>query len=537
MVGALLTLLLAALDQTIVGTAMPKIVSELNGLQDLSWVFTAYLLTSTIGIPIIGKLSDLYGRKIFFIGGILIFLMGSVLSGLSQNMAELIGFRALQGIGAGAIMSNSFAAIGDLFPPAQRARWQGLFGGVFGIASVVGPLLGGFLTDNVSWRWNFFINVPIGLIALGFIGFLMPNIIHRRESERSIDFAGAAALTACLVPLLLGLVWGGNQYPWDSWQEVSLLGFSGIALLGFLYIESVAREPIVRLGYFKSNIFTVSSIITFLTGFGLFGAVQYIPLFAQDVTGISATNSGLIITPMTVGIVVAALAAGQVISRTGRYKILAITGLAVTVGSLFLLSRIDSTTSYTTLSLDMIVMGVGLGLNFPIYTLIVQNAFSHRELGAVTASNQLFRSLGGTVGVAVMGSVLNNVLSASLGDLSRDKFVQSASQLNSNFNLQNLDINSLQSFLTRDVQSQIHSRLAKLPQPMQAQVINSFNEFIIKVKEALASGIAEVFFVVTFIMVLALIVSFFLKEVPIRNTHDVPIGDELSTGREQTTAA
>lgn len=537
MIGALLTLLLAALDQTIVGTAMPKIVSELNGLQDLSWVFTAYLLTSTIGIPIIGKLSDLYGRKIFFIGGILVFLLGSVLSGLSQNMTELILFRGIQGVGAGAIMSNSFAAIGDLFPPAQRARWQGLFGAVFGLASVIGPLLGGFLTDNVSWRWNFYINVPVGLVALLFIGFLMPNIVHHRESEKSIDYAGAAALTASLVPLLLGLVWGGNQYPWNSWQEISLLSFSGIALLGFLYIESVSREPIVSLRYFRTNVFTVSAIITFLTGFGLFGAVQYIPLFAQDVIGISATNSGLIITPMTVGIVIAALATGQIISRTGKYKILAITGMVVTVGSLLLLSRIDTSTTYTTLAIDMVVMGVGLGLNFPVYTLIVQNAFSHRELGAVTASTQLFRSLGGTVGVAVMGSVLNNVLSSRLGDLSQDKFVQTASQFNSSFNVQNIDINALQAFLTKDVQSKITSQLNTLPEPVKSSVLASFHEFITKVKDALAFGIAEVFFTVTFVMILALIVSFFLKEIPIRTTHEEPSHDELAAGREQTFAA
>lgn len=534
MIGALLSLFLAALDQTIVGTAMPKIVSELNGLQDLSWVFTAYLLTSTISIPIIGKLSDLYGRKIFFLGGISIFLLGSVLSGLSQNMTELILFRAIQGLGAGGIMSNSFAAIGDLFPPAQRARWQGLFGGIFGIASVVGPTLGGYLTDNISWRWNFYINVPVGILALVFIGFLMPNIIHRREGEqRSIDFAGAGALTSFLVPLLLAMVWGGNQYPWDSWQVISLLTFSGIALLGFLYIESVAHEPIIPLKFFRSNVFTVSSIITFLTGFGLFGAIQYIPLFAQDVIGISATNSGLIITPMTIGIVAAALVTGQLISRTGRYKVLALLGLIVTIGSVLLLSRITTSTSYTELAAFMVLLGIGLGLNFPIYTLIVQNAFSHRELGAVTASNQLFRTLGGTIGVALMGSVLNNYLASRLGDLSQTPFAQAASRFNSNFNFQSLDINAIQAFLTKSVQQQIEGKLNTLPEPAHSQVLDSFHSFVSTVKEALTSAIAEVFLFVTFIMAIAFVAGLFLKEIPIRSTHTEPSPEALAAERAQ----
>lgn len=519
MLGALLALLLAALDQTIVGTAMPHIVQELNGLDRLSWVFTAYMLTSTISIPIIGKLSDIYGRKIFFLGGIGVFLLGSVLSGLSNSMDQLIIFRGIQGLGAGAIMANSFAIVGDLFTPRERGKWQGLFGAVFGLSSIIGPTLGGYLTDNATWRWNFFINVPVGILAMGVIWFLMPLVASHIKNRR-VDYFGALSLAVTLVPLLLALVWGGTQYPWNSAQIIGLFVAALVGLGLFIWAERGASDPILPLHFFKNNVFFISAIVVFLTGVGMFGSILYIPLFAQNVIGISATNSGLVITPMTMGIVLSSIATGIITSRTGKYKWLAVGGMGILSLAFFLLSQVSATTSYLDLVWRMILVGVGLGVGFPIFNLAVQNAFDHEYMGVVTASTQLFRSLGGTVGVAIMGSVLNNSLHAKLGDLSHDPFVESAKTVSRNFDFANFDINKIQALLSKSVQDKITAGLSQLPPALQSQVLVSFHDFVGKLKVALASGIADVFMIGTVLVTIAFIATFFLKEIPLRKTHD-----------------
>lgn len=517
MVGVMLAMLLSALDQTIVATAMPRIVQDLNGLEHLSWVVTAYLLASTVIVPIYGKLSDIYGRKYFILSAVVIFIIGSVLSGLSQSMTQLIIFRALQGLGGGAIFANAFAVIGDLFTPRERGRWQGLFGGVFGLASVIGPSLGGFLTDHASWRWNFFINLPVGVAALIVIGMLMPHL-RGETKNRSIDFLGAFFLTLGLISLLLGLVWGGNQYPWNSWQIYSLFGVSILTLLIFGWVERKVKEPILPLNLFGSSIFTISMIITFLTGFGMFGAILYIPLFAQLVLGVTATNSGAIITPLTLGMVGAAVVTGQIISRTGSYKWLATIGLLLTTISMFLLSQMTSETSQGNLILRMILTGVGLGVTFPIFTLAVQNAVDHSKMGVATASTQLFRSIGATVGTAILGGILNNRINTQLGDLSQDPFIKMVSKLNPNFSTGNIDANKLQAVLTGPTRVQIETALSKLPPMIQSQAVAAFTNFVEKIKVVFASAITEVFFISSFFMAAAFIISFFLKEIPLRHT-------------------
>lgn len=528
MIGAMLALLLSALDQTIVATAMPRIVRDLNGLEHLSWVITSYLLASTVIVPIYGKLSDIYGRKYFIIGAVIIFLIGSILSGLSQNMLQLIIFRALQGLGGGAIFANAFAIIGDLFTPLERGRWQGMFGATFGIASVIGPALGGWITDNATWRWNFFINIPVGILALLVIGFLMPRISPDIK-DRKVDYLGAITLTIGLTSLLLALVWGGNQYAWKSMEIFLLFALSLVSTIIFIIIENKVQEPILPLDLFKNSIFAVSMIIIFLTGFSMFGAILYIPLFAQLVLGANATSSGAILTPMMLGIVTASIITGQIISRTGRYKYLAIFGLALASGAIFLLSKMGPQTSQFSMILRMIGTGAGLGVSFPVFTLVVQNAFDHSKMGVATASTQLFRSIGGTVGTAVLGGVLNNKLTSNLGELSSDAFVQMAKRVNPQFDLSAVDVNKFQAVLTGQGKEMILQKLNELPAPLQSQALAAFNDFLQKVKIAFSTSVTEVFFISSIFMTGAFITSFFLKEIPLRRTH-VPAFEEA--GRE-----
>lgn len=483
MIGVMSAMLLSALDQTIVATAMPRIVQELQGLEHLSWVFTAYLLASTVVVPLSGKLSDIYGRKKFYIVSIIIFLTGSILSGLSQSMTQLIIFRAIQGIGGGAIMSNSFTIIADLFVPSERGKWQGMMGGVFGLASVVGPMLGGWLTDNASWRWTFFINVPVGILALGLISYLMPKFASTIK-DKVMDYKGSIALTIGLVTLLLGFVWGGSQYAWNSIQIIGLFITSLISLVIFGFVESKAKEPIIPLDLFKNPIFSVSMLIVFLIGIGMFGAILYVPLFAQIVMGISATNSGTILTPMMLGMIISSVITGQIISRTGKYKFLTILGLTVIPIALFLLSTMNSGTTQSELIFRIIIVGIGLGITMPIFTIVVQNAFDHSKLGVATASTQLFRAIGGTIGVAVMGTILNNSLSSKLSALSSDKF-------------NGITLNKLQGLLLNAGQG----------------------EFAVKIKQILAGSISEVFLIAALLVTVAFVAAFFLKEIPLRKSH------------------
>ena len=404
-VGALmLAILLASLDQTIVSTALPRIVVDLHGLNKLSWVVTAYLLTSTISTPLYGKIGDLYGRKKIFLIAIVIFLIGSALCGLSQNMDQLIFFRALQGLGGGGLIALVLAIIGDIISQRQRGRYQGYFGAVFGISSVAGPLLGGFFTDHLSWRWIFYINIPIGLITL----FIISTRLHLavKTTKHQIDFLGAALLSGGLVCLLLATVLGGTNYAWGSSQIIGLLITSVLFLLAFVITESKVKEPLLPLRLFKNDIFSVSVILSFVAGISLFGAIIFLPEYQQIVRGYSATKSGLYMLPLILGLLVASIASGRIITKTGKYRFFPIFGNALIVLGFFLFSHITIYTSQITLSIWMLVLGVGIGSFMQVMTLAVQNAVDSKDLGTATSAATFFRTLGGALGTAIFGAVL-----------------------------------------------------------------------------------------------------------------------------------
>lgn len=410
-IGLQLTLLLAALDGTIVGTAMPSIIGQLQGFDRYAWVTTAYMLTSTIGVPIFGKLSDLYGRKMIFLGGAIGFVVASALCGAAgdlplpiDGMNQLILFRGLQGLASGVIMGLTFTVVGDLFPPAERGKYQGLFAAVWGLSSVFGPTLGGWLTDTASWRWVFYVNLPVGALAIGVLWFAFPNI-KPQGARRAIDWLGVSTLIACLVPLLLALTWV-TDYGWTSSRVLGLLAFSAVMLAAFIYAESRAAEPLMPLSLFKNPIVTVSSVSLLITGLGMFGAILFLPLFMQSVIGVSATRSGSLLTPMMLMVSFGSVASGQIVSRLGRYKWLAIFGMAVMASGMALMAGMGTDTTQAVTVRNMIIVGAGLGLVMPLYTLIVQNAVPQSQLGVATAATQFFRSIGGTLGAAIFGSIM-----------------------------------------------------------------------------------------------------------------------------------
>jgi EmrB/QacA subfamily drug resistance transporter len=429
----MITLLLSALDQTIVGTALPTIIAKLKGVNNYTWVITAYLLTSTTVIPMVSKLSDQFGRKWFLLTAVVIFLAGSALSGASQTMTQLIGFRALQGVGGGMLASLVFTLVGDIFTPADRARWQGLFSGVFGLASVIGPALGGWITDNTSWRWVFYVNVPTGILALILLFFYLPanisvrSVASGKNAFARIDWWGALTSASATVLLLLGLTWGGATYPWQSWQVIGALAGAVVLYIAFIFAETRVSDPILPLDLFKNQIFTAGALLSLLVGMLLFGVVIYLPIYLQGVLGIKATNSGLEITPLVVSLAIAAGLVGFIISRVGRYQFAAIIGAFVVVGGIYLLSTMGVGTQQVTVVIYMIVIGVGLGLLQPVMTLAVQNAIPLHRLGAGTGSVTYLRTLGSALGVAVLGTVVTNTSESYLNP--RLGKIQGASQL------------------------------------------------------------------------------------------------------------
>jgi EmrB/QacA subfamily drug resistance transporter len=499
-VGVMLAMFLAALDQTIVGTAIPRIVGELQGLEFYAWVATAYMVASTTMTPISGKLGDLFGRKPMLLVGILGFVLASALCGQAQNMAELLAFRGVQGLFAGVVFASVVASVADLFEPRTRARIMGVFAGIFGIASIAGPVVGGYLTDNISWRWIFYVNVPVGLAALAIVLLTMPAIAER-ASWRDIDFAGAFALAATLVPMLVGFSIT-RDHEFTSPAVLGLLGISAVMAVVIFMIEQRVDHPIVPFGMWRNRTFAVSMIAGFFVAFGMFGAVLYVPLIYQGVLGIPATNSGLLLTPMMLGMVTASLVTGQIITRIERYRLVGTAGTLVIMAGLFLLGQVTVGTSEVELVRDLVLVGLGLGVTFPLYINATQGAVAREYLGVVSSQIQFWRNVGGTIGVSILGAVLLHQLPT--------RITEAVASLNLSPQARSL-IPSGSSPQALFDQAQLAATRASLPPQFQTV----FDQVIAAVRGALASTIHEAFVYATVVVAIACVASLFLKEVQI----------------------
>ena len=512
MAGVMLAMFLGSLDQTVVGTAMPRIISELGGFGQYTWVTTAYMITSAVVVPITGKLTDIYGRRIFYIAGVAIFTVGSIACGFSQNITEIIFFRAFQGIGAGVMMANAFTTIGDLFPPAVRGKYQGLMSSVFALSSIIGPTLGGFITDYFSWHWIFFVNIPLGIAVIFLFIFFFPNI-RRDNLKHTIDYTGVALLVVAVVPLLLALSWADVEYPWASPEILGMLGLSVVSLVFFILQERRSQEPIVPIMLFKNRIVSISTVMNFLIGFGMFGTTIFIPLFFQGVLGDRATTSGSFLTPMSLGTVFGSFLSGQFLSRTGgHYRTQGAIGLAIMTTGFFLLSRMGMTTSHLAAVINMVITGFGMGITMPLYIISVQNAVEYKFLGAATSVTAFTRSIGGTVGLSVFGSLMTNrfVSQVTLKMPADVKSIISPSQLAA-------VIHNPQALFTADAQAQLLGFFSKAGQ----EASTLYNEMITVLRQAMSAAIAHVFFVAFFIVLAGFILNFFLKEIPLRTHHTI----------------
>ncbi len=502
--AVMISMFFSALDQTVVSTAMPVIISELKGFNVYAWVFSAYILASAVSVPIYGRLSDMYGRKPFYIFGLAVFLIGSAVSGMSTSIGMLIFARAIQGLGAGAMMSMPRATIGDIFNPRERGRWMGLIMGVYGLATIIGPALGGWLTDSLSWRWVFYINMPIALIALGMVIYALPTV--RTDHRHRIDWSGSILLAAFLVPVLLGVTWGGSTYAWGSWQEISVFAFSAVMLVLFIWNERRADEPIIALEMFKNGTFTSAMIVTVMVAMAMFSSMLVLPIFVQGVLGMSAENSGYLMTPLMLSFIVASVIGGQIITRTGKYRALNIIGGVLLVLGSFLLTRLTATSQWSTVIVDMVVMGLGIGSLMPSMGTVVQNLFPYRMLGTVNATQQMGNTLGGAIASPILGSILATTFAKQLPLRLPAQLAKLFSALPA---AQRKALEDPQGVVSVPGQNALHHQFLTMGPRGEA----IYQSFIHAVKLALTSSVLELFWVSLGFAILALIATFAVRHV------------------------
>ncbi|WP_456288526.1 DHA2 family efflux MFS transporter permease subunit [Paenibacillus sp. AK002] len=507
MIAIMAAMFFAAINQTITSTAMPRIIAILDGMDYYTWTINIYLLTSTIATILVGKLSDMFGRKPFILIGILFFMLGAFLTGTSTDVYQFIIYRGIQGIGAGIIQSTAFMSVGDLFPPRERGKWMGLMTAVFGFSSVLGPTLGGYLVDNIEWRWLFWIFLPLGVVAFIMIMTLFPKV--ERKTGQSIDYLGSLFLTTAIVPLLLAFSWAGTEYPWGSPEIIGLIAASVVSAIIFIFVETKAKEPVLPLSLFKNSVVTVSNLIGFIMNFGLMGAMIYISFYVQGVLGISPTYAGYVTIPMSVFMMGMSAVVGQLIAKSGKYKRYALLGVPIMIVGMGIMVFMDNL--WLTV-VSTIIFGVGLGLGMPVFSLATQNAVSHKELGVATASSQLFRNLGGTIGIAVMGTVMSNNLTKNLKDALQSESAPDFSALDPQMAQQMLSFANPQTLMNKPLIEQTQASLPADVQPLFLQMIDS-------IRDALGNTLSMVFLTGMLVLVVALLLVFFLKEIPLRTTN------------------
>jgi EmrB/QacA subfamily drug resistance transporter len=520
--AVLITIFFGSLDQTVVSTAMPVIIGDLKGFDIYAWVFTAYLITSAVTVPIYGKLSDVFGRKPFYIFGLSVFMVGSALSGQSRTMIELIIFRGLQGLGAGAMLSMPRATIGDIFNPRERGRWMGVVSMTFGLSAIIGPFFGGWITDTLGWQWVFYINLPVAALALAGTIYALPRV--RVEQQVKVDWTGTSLLILGLVPMLLAFTWGGTQYAWNSPVIIGMFAFSAAALAVFIWAETKAEEPVIPMEFFKVRLFSVANIIGLLLSVGMFGSLLFLPLYVQGVLEFSATNSGAILTPMMGSFIVATLIAGQIMTRTGKYKVMSIIAAMLMTGGIYLLSLLDASSTYPLVIRDMVVMGLGIGALLPVLNVAVQNAFPYRVMGIVNAAQQFVRSLGAVIATPILGTVLANTFDAQM----KVNLPAALSQAFAN-------LPPAEQQILKDPQTLTNaaSQAAILSQFQQFGAAGEqlYNQFINAVHQSLAAGTQRLFLIAFFFAVAALIATLFLPEISLQHDEfyeqpDPPAGRE-----------
>ncbi len=510
-VGVLMAMFLASLDQTVVGTAMPRIIASLGGFSHYTWVATAYIIFSAVTVPIAGRLTDMYGRKVFYIAGLIIFLLSSFICGFSNTMMRLIIGRGIQGIGAGIMMANAFTVIGDLFPPAERGKYMGFVTGIFGLSAIIGPTLGGFITDTLSWHWVFFVNIPFGIAVIILFILFFPQI-RPDNRKHQIDFAGVITLTLSVVPGMLALSWGGVEYSWGSAQIIGMFAFSAVMLVSFILIEQRCKEPLVPFVIFKNPIVVISEAVTLFIGFGMFGSIIFVPLFFQGVLGLTATASGKFLTPMMLGVVAGSLISGQLLSRVGgHYKIQGIVGLSIMSLGMFLLSRMTIETTYGNAVVNIIITGFGLGMTMPLYVIAVQNTIPYNLLGIATTLTAFFRSLGGSLGLAVLGAIMHNRFASDLahGLPASIKTVVPMQQIRAM-------VNNPQALISPEGQKHLKAMMSYLdPQGQQ----HLYEKFFLWSRQSLASALSNAFMFALLVLIVAFCINLFIREVPLRRQH------------------